>query len=359
MPLKSKPADGRVQRQQRIEAMKSPIAARSAETCQTIDTSSSGRGDGPLQAGTVSKARAANVTNELRLLGQPSLQDHLSFVRRDVVDGASISAADAASRWREANDYYHTLEEREAGIADDIDVYDPDPSLAPLIAQTKADPRYGFTFDTFPTKIAMVELDRLVIYQTHVMQAYAASLILRLDQPENLLALYRFCQPPAGSSAAVDVQEIGRRRYVFSSPSTDLRQHEPVLFQPDQVSGHRTFGPVSAYVGLPVGFGSNFFTGIAYGDRVLLHNGYHRAYAMRARGITHAPCIIQTVTRREEIEVAAKRDVADDPAFYFASMRPPLLKDFFDPRISALFEVHRTKKMIEVTFEIKDFEVPI
>ena len=143
----------------------------------------------------------------------------------------------------------------------------------------------------------------------------------------------------------------------FSSVSTDLRRHEPVLLQPEQVTGHRTFGPVSAYVGLPVGFGSNFFTGIAYGDRILLHNGYHRAYAMRARGITHAPCIIQKVTRRDEIEVAAKQDVADDPAFYFASKRPPLLKDFFDPKISTVFEVHQTKKMIEVTFEVRDFEV--
>ncbi|MGI9510988.1 MAG: hypothetical protein ACR2QJ_16730, partial [Geminicoccaceae bacterium] len=204
---------------------------------------------------------------------------------------------------------------------------------------------------------AMVELDRLVIYQTHLRQSYADSLGQRLGEVTDALAFYRFCQPPAGSSAPVDMHQVGRRRYVFSSVSTDLRQHAPVLLRPEQVSGHRTFGPVSAYVGLPIGFGSNFFTAIAYRDRVLLHNGYHRAYAMRARGITHAPCIIQTVTRRDEIEVAAKREVADDPAFYFASKRPPLLKDFFDPKISAVFDVHQTRKSIEVTFEIRDFDV--
>ena len=305
----------------------------------------------------VSATPAASVTKEIRLLGQPSLQGHLSFVRHHVVDGASISAADVASRWRSANDHYHSLEASEAGAADEIEVYEPDPILEPLIAETKDDPRYGYTFDTFPTEIAMVQLDRMVVFQTHVMQAFANNLARRLVQPENPLALYRFCQPPGVSSASVDVQKVGSRRFVFSSVSTDLRQHEPVLLQPEQVNGHRTFGPVSAYVGLPVGFGSNFFTGIAYGDRVLLHNGYHRAYAMRARGITHAPCIIQKVTRRDEIEVAAKRDVADDPAFYFASKRPPLLKDFFDPKIAMAFEVHQTKKMIEVTFEIRDFEV--
>ena len=337
--------------------MNNQIATRSADTCQTTSVPSIRVEDGHLQAEDASAARAAGVANEIRLLGQPSLQDHLSFVRHHVVDGASIDAAEVADRWRKANDHYHALEEREGGIADEIDVCEPDPILEPLMAETKADPRYGYTFDTFPTEIAMVELDRLVVYQSHLMQGYANGLIERLDQPENPLALYRFCQPPAGSSAPVDVQEVGRRRYVFSSASTDLRQHEPVLLQPEQISGHRTFGPVSAYIGLPVGFGSNFFTGIAYRDRVLLHNGYHRAFAMRARGITHAPCIIQTVTRRDEIEVAAKREVADDPTFYFASKRPPLLKDFFDPRVSTVFEVHQTKKMIEVTFEIRDFEV--
>ncbi len=337
--------------------MKSDIASRSAETCETTSRPSPRLEDGPLQADGVSTADTANLTNEIRLLGQPSLQDHLSFVRRHVVGGASIDAADVAGRWREANDHYRTLEQNEAGIADEIEVHDPDPILEPLMAETMADPRYDYTFDTFPTEIAMVELDRLVIYQTHLTQAYTDSLVERLDRPENPTALYQFCQPPEGSSASVDLQEIGGRRYVFSSVSTDLRRHESVLLHPEQVSGHRTFGPVSAYVGLPIGFGSNFFTGISYGDRILLHNGYHRAYAMRACGITHAPCIIQTVTRRDEIEVAATRQVADDPSFYFASKRPPLLKDFFDPTIASVFNVHATKKMIEVTFEIRDFEV--
>lgn len=300
---------------------------------------------------------AKGATQEIRLLGQPSLQDHLAFVHRHVVDGENCDAADLADQWRQANDHYRDLEEDEAGIADEIELLRPDSILDPLIAETKADPRYAFTFDTFPTEIGMVELDRLVVYQTHLTRSFADSLIERLKQPENPLALYRFCQPPANSAASVEMQEMGRRRYVFSSLSTDLRQHAAVLLRPEQVSGHRTFGPVSAYVGLPVGFGSNFFTAIAYGDRILLHNGYHRAYAMRARGITHAPCVIQKVTRRDELEVAAKRDVADDPAFYFAAARPPLLKDFFDPKLAKAFEVHPTKKMIEVTFEIKDFEV--
>ena len=89
----------------------------------------------------------------------------------------------------------------------------------------------------------------------------------------------------------------------------------------------------------------------------MLHNGYHRAYAMRALGITHAPCIIRTVRRRDELEIGAARKVVADPDFYFASARPPLLKDFFDPKIRKVHQIYKTVKMIEVEFEVREYYV--
>lgn len=299
----------------------------------------------------------ADPLEEIRLLGQPPLQDHLSFVRNCVVDSDAIDMEEIATAWREANDYYHELEQQEAGFADDIEILDLDPSLDPLVEAIEKDPRFTYTFDTFPTDIALVELDRLVVYQTHVTRPFTDGLRTRLGTTPDAETLFRFCQPSATAETPIDIRKIGRRRFMFSSESTDFRSHEPALLHPNQVSDHKTFGPMSAVVGLPVGFGSNFFTAIQHEDRVLLHNGYHRAYAMRALGITHAPCIIQTVTRRDELEVAAKESVADNPGFYFGAKRPPILKDFFDPRIAQSFMVYRTVKMIEVNFEIRTFEV--
>jgi len=300
---------------------------------------------------------SGGILDVIRLLGQPPLEDHLAFVYDSVVDGATIDRAELVDDWRRANDYYHELEESEAGIADEVEVRKLDRALRTLAEEVTTDPRYRYTFDTFPTRFGMVELDRLVVFQTHITRQFSDTLQSRLGPKPDQETLFHFCLPPEVPDAAVQIRQVGSGRYVFSSESTDFRAHPPALLRPDQVHDHNTFGPISGMVGLGVGFGSNFLTAISVDDRVLLHNGYHRAHALRALGITHAPCIIQTVTRRDELEVAAKRVVADDPRFYFGTPRPPLLKDFFDPKIRHEFKVHKTLKMIEVTFDVRDFEV--
>jgi hypothetical protein len=295
---------------------------------------------------------------EIWLLGQPPLQRYLDFVGNMVVGGAAANRAALTDEWRIANDYYHELEEREAGIADQAECRDLDPSLAPLAEEVMADPRYRNTFDSLPTRFGMVELDRLVVFQTHVTCQFIESLKSQLGPAPDPETLFRFCLPPVHPEAPVRIRQVGSRRYAFWSESTDFRFHEPVLLRPDQLRDYQSFGPIAGVVGLVVGFGSNFLNVIRADDRMLLHNGYHRACALRALGITHAPCIIQTVTRRDELQITAKKEVADDPGFYFKAARPPLLKDFFDPKIRKVLPVHKTLKMIEVNFEVRDFEVP-
>lgn len=181
----------------------------------------------------------------------------------------------------------------------------------------------------------MVELDRLVLFQTHITQQGIDRLQARLGSTPDPAALFRFCQPLTEPDIPVKIRRVGAERYVFTCESTDFRPHDPVLLRPDQVRDHETFGPISGVVGLVIGFGSNFFTGVRQGEdgRVVLRNGYHRAYAMRALGITHAPCVIQTVTSHDELGAVVGGKIAQDPDFYFASARPPLLKDLFDPKI--------------------------
>lgn len=294
---------------------------------------------------------------EIWLLGQPPLGDYLDFVRDTGVDGANADPAALADEWRVANDYYHELEEREAGIADLVECRELDPALAPLVAEVEADARYRHAFDTLPTSFGMVELDRLVLFQQHVTRQFVNALKSRLGPAPDPETVFRFCLPLRHPDTPVRVQRVGSRRYVFCSESSDLRFHEPALFRPDQIRDHKTSGPISGIVGVVIGFGSNFLNVIRDDNRLVLQNGYHRACALRELGITHAPCIIETVTRLDELNVAAHRDVVRNPAFYFKAARPPLLKDFFDSKIRKTVRTRKILRMIEIEVDVREFEI--
>ena len=135
---------------------------------------------------------------------------------------------------------------------------------------------------------------------------------------------------------------------MFRSVSNDFRFHDVAMLRPDQLSGYTSHGPVTGVVGLVVGFGSNFLSVIKVGKRLLLHNGCHRACALRALGVTHAPCVITPAATLDELEVIAKSSVVKDPDHYFRSHRPPLLQDSFDPEIRKSLITDKLERIIEV-----------
>ena len=295
---------------------------------------------------------------EVWLLGLPSLGDYLEFVKTRVIDGSATDPANLASEWLAANRYYQELEDVETGIADLAERRPLDPALADLAAEVKADPYFRQTFDTFPTTIELVELDRLIVFQKSVTWDFVEQLTSRIDRNPRPEELFRFCLPVGERANPVQIRQAGSRRYIFRSESTDLCFQGNALFRPEQIRDHASFGPVAGVVGVVVGFGSNFLNVIRADNRMLLHNGYHRACALRSIGITHAPAIMQTVTGGDELAVAARETVSRNPDFYFRSARPPLLKDFFDPKIRKVLVTPRLLRVIEVVTEVRDYLMP-
>jgi hypothetical protein len=298
----------------------------------------------------------AAIHEEVWLLGQPPLGDYLSYVRKTVLGGDALNRAELVDEWRKANDRFYDLEENEAGFADGGEVRGIDPSLLPLAGEIRHDARFRRAFDSLPTRFAMVELDRLVVEQPHINLNHVERLKAGIASSPTLEDLFRFCLPLEPSPADVKLRRTGSKKFLFWSESSDFRFLEAVQLKEHQLTDFETYGPIGAIIGLVVGFGSNFLCAIESEKRLLLHNGHHRAYALRDLGITHAPCIVQTVTRRDELNLVASSDVADNPAFFFKAKRPPVLKDFFDPRLRKVFRVPQLIRAVEMSFEVRGFE---
>ena len=284
----------------------------------------------------------------LWLLGQPQLEEYLSFVKNKVIGGARIAPFDLAQEWRLANDRYYQLEQSEAGDADRIAVRPLPAKLGSLAEEVRADPWYRSTFDTLPTTIEMVELDRLLMWQGQIDDTFAHGRSDTLGARPAPAALFKYCLPLRRDPPPFTVRRLSADRYQLISEATDMSASSPLLLDPAQCAMLAATGPVAAALAVPVSFGANFMSAIRSDNRVLLHNGYHRAYSLRRLGIRFAPCIVQTVTRRDELNYVADERVTSDPAFYFRAARPPMLRDFFDPLLVKRLRVHPIQTVIDI-----------
>ena len=287
------------------------------------------------------------------LLGQPHLQDYLHFCESKVVGGALLDARALTDEWRSANDYYYDLETSEAGIADAIACRPLDRRLTRLASRLEANDWFRKSFDNLPYTFELVELDKLVVSQIQVECGPVQTAAARLGPRPSPAELFRFCLPIERELPPVTITRLASDRYQFTSPSSDLRQHDPLLLHGPDIAHLKLPGPAIAMLGISVGFGSNFLSGIRSGSRILLQNGYHRAFALRSAGFTHAWCVVELVTRKDELRLTATADVMADPEFYFAAGRPPVLRDYFDPRIAKRLKVKRMDCIVEVEIKVR------
>lgn len=295
-------------------------------------------------------------SEEAWLLGQPPLQRYLDYMQDTAIGSAAMSRSALVDEWRTANDYWYELEQSEAGIADRVEIRDIDCSLQPCIDEVVASDRFRRGFNELPTRFAMVELEKLIVSQRHVDIHHTERLKARLAGDTSLEQLFWFCMPVRSEESPVDMRRLGSKRFLVWSKSSDFRFHEAALLKPSQISGYEPFGPVGAAIGVMLGYGSNLLNAVQSDNRLLLHNGHHRAYTLLEMGFTHAPCIIRTVTRRDELNLLVSADAASDPSFFFRAARPPMLKDFFDPKIRKVVKVPRLMRLLEISIDIKEHE---
>lgn len=271
-----------------------------------------------------SVAATTPVDDYVFLLGRPPIGELLGFIRNLAMDGQAADQAALTQEWRVANDHLSTIEKAEAGRAVGPPQVPLPTAMQPFAERMRAEPMFRQAYRLVPTRVVLVELDRLVVSQKFINLGFIAALKASLPAPPSEEAVARLA--------------FGLDR---TSPQVQFMQNAPNI-----------------YSALTIGFGSNYLNALEIEGRLILHNGSHRAYALRDIGLTHAPCLVRTVTRREELDLVASGDIQQNPDRYLKDPRPPLLKDYFDPQLRKVVPVPRKNRLVRMQFGVEQSEVP-
>ncbi len=292
------------------------------------------------------------------LVGRPPIGEYLGFVQSLAVNGHAADLGELTEEWRKANDHVRALETTEAGIADNPPIRELSPDLAALAAELGRDAMFRRVFRFVPSRIALVELDRLMVFQKNINLQYVEELKARLGNSPSPASIFRLALSIDRVEPPVRHMQGPGNLFSFLCPSNDLRFLEPMVLAPEQVNGFTSTGRPNTVIGLAVGFGSNYLNALHVDGRLILNNGSHRAYALRDLGVTEVPCIVQTVTRRDELELVASGDFQRAPDRYLKTSRPPLLKDYFDPKLRKIVTVQRKNRLVRVQIAVEQADVP-
>lgn len=293
----------------------------------------------------------APLQEHLLLTGFYSLQEYLHW--RSLM--APAEEPDLLAAWRRCSAAAAGLDAKGAH-ADDIRI---EPLPGPL--QSRANRLLNATAipcgAAAQTDVARVELDALAIFQRHVNLVWTGELRQRWQGLTEATERFDFCLSTATPDVPVAEARLSPDTFVFTSLSQDLRVQKILPLAPAHLQGWAPPGPAVAFVGASVGFGSNCLQAIRWGQRLILVNGTHRAFALRQAGETMAPCLILSVNSEEELAMVAP-ELVEDGVRLLTAARPPLLQDLFNPQLTERLLLPRRIRQVRVTISVEEIDLP-
>jgi len=170
-------------------------------------------------------------------------------------------------------------------------------------------------------EIRLADIDTLLAFQFHVDVARSDSLAAGLPTNPALADAFPLCLPIAPPAAP---------QMMVYAHNPDLQRNQSLVIKSSDVNVRvMDRGLFGQYAGIALGLGSPFVHVERFNGRTYLHNGFHRAYALRSRGLMQIPCFYREVMNFNEVAEGppatfsqALLESANPPAFgHFAQNR--------------------------------------
>ncbi|MDE1820924.1 MAG: hypothetical protein KGJ23_11270 [Euryarchaeota archaeon] len=287
------------------------------------------------------------------------MPEFLSMVLNQTGSAAPEVVSQMAGVWRSANDHVKELERDEAGLCDGPPIGELSAKLKALEREVLVDPIFRRAFSVLPTRIGMVDLDRLVVFQKDINLEAVRDQKRALPSPLSEEDLFRLCLPADHPHPDVHAIRLPAQVPAFSfvSPSTDFRVLDVTVLEGNPIQGAHFGGPVTHVLVAAVGYGPNFLQAVHCENRLVLSNGSHRAYLLRELGFKQVPCLVQEASRREELD-AIGGALAQNPDLYLKASRPPLLKDYFDEKLRVIVRLPKKARQVRLMVQPEQSDVP-
>lgn len=272
----------------------------------------------------------------------------------EVVSDSEERQLEIRRLWPAAAATFQKIAADSSDLPESIEIKSIDAVGDQYLASIRRNPAFTKTFANIPISFAEVEIEKLIAGQ-RIVHLHGVRKTLNEGPPKNLAA---FCLDPGQDSTPITIARTGGTAYTASSHNPNLRflgvQERP--YNPAQSGPHPGGQPVHS-ISLLFGYGISTINVYRVGRRIILGNGFHRLYALRSLGITHAPVVVQEVTH-PRLEMPAK--IGDVPLDHLLSTaRPALMKDFFDQRLVCEITQKPFIKTIQVAWATNEAFVPL
>ena len=297
-------------------------------------------------------------TEVLHLMGATRLADFLTYARERAdltalsdAGGGGDCAMELAESWRAAANTYEALEASEPYPSEPPTVFPLPDSMREHVDTLLALPPIQREFDRVPIALGMVPLAHLISAQQridlHTVQPQATAPAIASDE-----ALIAVCLPIKAPPHRFRVAQQDAGSVTFTADNHDIRLFSPQILAAAAVSG-KWPGYVQSALALPVGFSANVLNVIRFQNRLVLNNGYHRAFGLYRSGVTHVPAIIQVCREWEDVGLVSSSEIFNNGSVYFERKRPPLIKDFSDRRLTISLAVPISQKYVRIKYQVE------
>lgn len=296
---------------------------------------------------------------KLLVVAGASFGELQGFVRGICISQEVDRMPEIASAWKRANAAYRTLQVSEQCLSMQTALSLPEAGLGPLLEDITAQPLFKSSYGEHDVQVMKVSIRNLIACQRHIDLDYVEELSARLRENTSAESIARFCLLSPLPLDPPKQLQISPNAFCFSSPNTDFRFLGGYVRPVGEADTQSCWmgGQPAAMVILMLGYGAPSMNAFQIGDRIVLSNGFHRAYSLLSNGVEQAYLVVRRVndpsTELPPVLGAISNEcILNHP-------RPILVKDFFDPSLVLELRGSPGLRNIQVAWQASQVNIPL